>query len=608
MPPTKISEIISAFFIFGSLDQPGSSEIYSRVQAYGESIQIRRAGKQGVYFFTAPAYADIEEDDAMLWIKLGLVHDTHRRYATRELIDNGWLSQEGTALEQLRGSYTLIGFSKKEARTLVYRSLLSPASLRYWSAQGSLLVSDNLRLIGHFLPERNPDPQVEVQHHIYRQVFGRRTYLQGVNNLLGGELLTYLGGEFDISLKRRLDNYNPQGTQKLIDPETVAWFFDQLCAVVGFRLQGFEHQSGTLLSGGVDSSTMQAAINTQPGVDFPFPTFSFFVDTPGFEFEHEYARQAVQLLGTRHTFLKVEPEKFADWLVTSISILGQPVHFDAPPSYYAIAEYISRHQPEIRYLFNGANADVLTGNARSQILVQGDKYRNWPVWLLNLAALLLEPFSQSKSFGARSAAETLASLQDEDDPQNIFNRSSTTNWDLVEACFPPEAIREASRVNRQILSDYSSSQVLVEKRQLLSLLLDGMNTPTLERQLGLFCRREMLFPFSDDLLLEAVLSFEPIDRYSHDHRVKPLMRMALEAQIPSPVTQKPKGNSSVFEQAITPWMREGSLRDLVQDIERPGYLSQARFQQALDEPGWFTWNMLTLDLARKYGQNNTNHD
>jgi hypothetical protein len=306
-------------------------------------------------------------------------------------------------------------------------------------------------------------------------------------------------------------------------------------------------------------------------------------------------------LGTWHEFLAVEPEVFPEWLVSSISILGMPVHFDAPPSYYGLARYVQENHPEIRYLFNGSNADVLTGNARTMELVQGDKYRAWPVWLLKAIALLLQPVSSSKSHGARSAAETLSSIRDRTSIDNPFNRSSTCDWEQVRRSFTQDEIRTVFESKWDYLAKYTASEYLSEQRQQLSLIRDGMSTPNLERQLALFCGREMWFPFTDLALVGAVFSFETLDRYAHDNRVKPLMRMALEAQVPTSVTRKPKGNSSAFEQAVIPWMREGALRPLVQDIERPGYISQADFQKALDDPGWFTWNMLTLDLFKKHG-------
>jgi hypothetical protein len=221
--------------------------------------------------------------------------------------------------------------------------------------------------------------------------------------------------------------------------------------------------------------------------------------------------------------------------------------------------------------------------------------------LLNMAAIGLKPFSSTKAQGAQTAAETLAKLRDRSSIDNPFNRSSTCDWDLVNQCFTVKEVNKVFQAKHDYLSEYSSSGYFSEKRQLLSLLQDGMSTPPLERQLGLFCEREMWFPFTDNKLVEAVFSFEPLDRYSHDYRVKPLMRMSLESQIPATVTTKPKGNSSAFEQAIVPWMREGSLKALVQEIERPGYMSPADFQAVLDDPGWFTWNLLTLDLFHKHG-------
>ncbi|MFL7894116.1 MAG: asparagine synthase-related protein [Anaerolineales bacterium] len=601
MAPASIQLIKTSFFIFGSFGLDAAPGLIKKIKAFGSSLKITQENGGNGYFFTAPDYIDLYEDEEMLWIKLGIAHDSSRCYATREMVQKGWLNQGGVQVEAFRGSVTLVGLVKQDRVTYVYRNLLSPINIRYRVDGSSLLLADNLRLLSYFLERAQPDQEVEVNHHIYRQVFGRRTYLHGVSNLLGGEMLTFTRGDAQLELLKDFSSYNTQGEKKLVTAETVAWFFDQLCAVVGFGVDGHEHQAATLLSGGVDSTTMQAAINSRPGVDFAFPTYSFLVDTPGFQFELDYAREASTLLGSEHTFLKVEPDLFRDWLATSVSILGQPVHFDAPPSYYAIAKLLAEKNPGLKYLFNGANADILTGNSRALELVQGDKYHSWPVWMLKVLAVVFKPFSPSKSFGAESAAETLSSLEDPNSSDYVFNRSSTCDWALVSSCFSKQEIDAAFNVNHDLLSSYSASNLIVEQRQLLSLLMDGMSTPSLERQLGLFCGREMLFPFCDDALVEAVFSFEPVDRYTHDYRVKPIMRMALESQIPSSVTRKPKGNSSVFQQAIVPWMKDGALKDLVQAIERPGYISNKEFKHLQDDPDWFTWNMLTWDLFKKHG-------
>ena len=49
------------------------------------------------------------------------------------------------------------------------------------------------------------------------------------------------------------------------------------------------------------------------------------------------------------------------------------------------------------------------------------------------------------------------------------------------------------------------------------------------------------------------------------------------------------------------------MRDMVQAIERPGFLDKSDFERLLevptwdplDEPNWFLWNLLTFDIFQK---------
>ena len=53
-------------------------------------------------------------------------------------------------------------------------------------------------------------------------------------------------------------------------------------------------------------------------------------------------------------------------------------------------------------------------------------------------------------------------------------------------------------------------------------------------------------------------------------------------------------------------IRQQSLRDLVLDIDRPGFLSKADFEALLDRPDWFLWNLLTFDIFQKRVLNQRN--
>jgi hypothetical protein len=146
---------------------------------------------------------------------------------------------------------------------------------------------------------------------------------------------------------------------------------------------------------------------------------------------------------------------------------------------------------------------------------------------------------------------------------------------------------------------YLDSNLLVEQLNVLDLVTDGIDPACVVNQFGLFHGRQFVFPYSDQSLVEVTFSFEPIARYTHGHRVKPILKTALENQQPGSVTSQPKGWSGMGEDTLFGWMRDGELRDLVHDITRPGFMKQADFDQKIEQPDWFTWNLLTLDIFEK---------
>jgi asparagine synthetase B (glutamine-hydrolysing) len=596
-----MDEIKQTFFIFGCIEEPTSSGLQGKINNFGPQLQIRQLDGFGYFFYTTPFYVDMFESDDMVWFKLGNVHDGKKLCSTHDMVENGWISRDGVRVDEFRGNATLVGYLKEEPQFFFYRNLFSSSGLQYWKDGKNLIVSDNLRLVSYFLNNPSLDESVLAQHFIYRNIFGPKTYVKDVRSLLGGEMISCIRGEIKVELKRDLSKFTGSAHKKPVNQETVDWFFNQLKTVMGIYLNGNERCSATMLSGGVDSSTMQAAINSQLEVDFQFPTYSFLIDTPSFNFEKEYAKDAARKLNTHHTFVKIKPEEFGAWLIKSISILGQPVPFDAPPAFLALTESIQVNNPEIQFLFHGGNADELLGISRSIKVVQGDKYRNWPVPILKLLASILRPLSQSKSYGAREAAFTLEAYQEKYSPDNFHNFSTTCDWDLVKRSFSLAEIHRAVSVKHDLVNRYGSSDFLVEQLQMNEILTDGMNVPSLERQLGLASEREFVFPFGDDAIVETVFSFEPLERYTFGHRTKPLLKLALESQGSLGVINKPKGYSSIFNQDVIPWMRDGSLCELVREIDRPPFMSSEDFQSVIEEPDWYTWNLLTLDLFEKYG-------
>ncbi len=225
MPAVSMEAIKSTFFAFGYLAENACSSLVGKIKNFGDALQVREVEGQGSFFFTTPFYADLSENEDMVWIKLGIAHDADKRYSTREMMNEGWLHAGGIEVDSFQGSVTLVGFMKGEKRFFVYRNLVSPYGLPYRAEAGSLLVADNLRMLSFFLEEAVPNEPVFVEHHVYRQVYGDKTYLKGVNILMGGELLTAGQGEPKLELVKDMRDYENQVPQKNVNADSVAWFF-----------------------------------------------------------------------------------------------------------------------------------------------------------------------------------------------------------------------------------------------------------------------------------------------------------------------------------------------------------------------------------------------
>ena len=601
-------EIGSAFFACGWVEASGDPGLENNLGMLGEKLKKIPIGDKGYIFYNHPFYADVAEDETSLLIKLGQVHDGSRLLTAQELLERGLVGPSGARIEQIKGSTSLVAFDKKKPNFSIYRNLLSTFEIKYWSKFGSLVAADNMRLISLLAPGIEVNQAVIPQHFIYRTVYGRQTYLQDVKRLLAGEELCWEDGKLKVDLVRSLRGFSPPGEQKPVNAETVASFLGTMEQVIGIYLDGMEAPA-TMLSGGVDSSLIQSAINNHPGIAHPYPTFSFSVDTPAFAYEVEYASQAAEKLGTQHEFIKVDAQDYRLNLVKGIQLLGQPLPDDVRPCFMALTGEIASRWDGLQTIFHGQIADGLHGVGSSLEVVQGDKYRGWPPGLLGILGKLLKPVSHSKSYGATKASQILRGQKDLSSPQQFLNAVGLyTNWETVVDSFSADEISQAFTMKRVLGYHYLDPELFVEQLNVLDLVTDGIDPASVVNQFGMFHGKQMVFPYSDQSVVEATFAFDPRERYTYGHRAKPILKAALESQLSGLVTSQPKGWSGMGEETLFTWMRDGELHELVRDIERPGFMDKKAFEHTLESPNWFTWSLLNLDLFKKHVINEQHSD
>jgi hypothetical protein len=279
--------------------------------------------------------------------------------------------------------------------------------------------------------------------------------------------------------------------------------------------------------------------------------------------------------------------------------LGRPVIHDVIPCFYTLSEFTSSQHPEYSNWYTGYFADGLHGVSNSLQVAQGDKYRNWPVPLLNFLGKVFGPLSQSKSYGAIRAAETLSFAKDLNSPHHHLNSvGQFADWDMITKCFDKSEIFAVYAEKRKLVGSYIDSDFMVENMNTLDLLTDGVEPASVVRQQGLYWGGEYIAPYGDDTILETVYSFDPLSRYTYSSKVKPILKMALGSRTSVKSLNSPKGWSGVGED-LWVWMQEGVMQDMVRGIDRPGFIDPVEFENKLQNPDWFTWGLLTLDVFKK---------
>jgi hypothetical protein len=169
---------------------------------------------------------------------------------------------------------------------------------------------------------------------------------------------------------------------------------------------------------------------------------------------------------------------------------------------------------------------------------------------------------------------------------------------MITKCFDKSEIFAVYAEKRKLVGSYIDSDFMVENMNTLDLLTDGVEPASVVRQQGLYWGGEYIAPYGDDTILETVYSFDPLSRYTYSSKVKPILKMALGSRTSVKSLNSPKGWSGVGED-LWVWMQEGVMQDMVRGIDRPGFIDPVEFENKLQNPDWFTWGLLTLDVFKK---------
>lgn len=567
-----------------------------------QTIQI---GSLGQFFFYS-SYGDVAESEETVVLKLGFLRSiTKSPLTARQFLDNKLVNGSSIHFDAFSGNGLVVGISKHEASFSAFQTLMSVPQLYYTETEHGILCSDVLRCLVQLTPRCELNEAILPQHYLFRSVYGLDTYFSGVNRLIPGQYLRWVDDCMELRRVRSLDAVAEEAQYIREDTRALNLLCETLEGVVGDysrQIQARDHEYATLLSGGVDSSLVQYFLNSA-APKRKMRSISYAIQVPAFMFEVEYARQASDLFHTEHTFVDYSPQDYIGLLSRVIDILAQPPNLETEPSFLAVAEYIHTAGWDERFFLTGQGGDTLFGG-EAAVKLKGVNYlRRIPgaVHLLSLMGKVLAPVS-NKALTLDKGAKIIAS---ENNPDSYVSPSNSVcvyvldeNWDIIRRSFGDRVLQETLASRRNLVWQYTKSRHYLDKVYFIDLFTDLWELGAERNIIFLAYQLEQASPFFDEDMVKMALTVHPDLRYIKGFRYKHLLRRLLEQKTNAPVARKRKGPSNVNDDLVA-WMHTGSLRPLVEDIDRPSFMEKNDFDRLIKKPDYFLWPLLTLDVFQK---------
>jgi asparagine synthase (glutamine-hydrolysing) len=452
----------------------------------------------------------------------------------------------------LRGMFAFAIWDIRRGRLLLARDRVGKKPL-YWRADGADLwfASEAKSLLEDPGFDRRLD-LVAMHHYLtYQYVPAPWSIYQGVRKLPPGHLLTFCDGVAKVRRYWRLD-FTPDPVDD--ERSAAAHLRELLLEAVRVRMVS-ERPLGAFLSGGVDSSTVVAAMARQSAT--PVRTFSIGFDEARYD-ERRYARMVAQRYGTDHHELVVTP--------SVVDLLPRMAwHFDEPfadssaiPSFY-VARLGREH---VTVVLGGDGGDECFGGYDRyrvmQALARVPRLR--PAWPFDRLGAALVSHGEARSTvhrvgrglqllgrPAQQRYAPLMSVFDAAQKADLYTDalraelSDVDSWQLAEAAYRSSC--GADEVGRLIDLDVNT--------YLPGDLLAKVDISTMANSL------EARSPLLDHQLMEWAARL-PTRFKVRGGTTKYLMKRAVADWLPAEVIDRPKKGFGV---PLAGWLR-GQLRDL----------------------------------------------
>ena len=261
-------------------------------------------------------------------------------------------------VRDLNGMYAFAIWDDARKRLLLVRDRLGIKPLYYAERDGRLAFASEIKglLADPSLPRRL-NYAAFSEYLTFQNVFGDKTFFEGVKILPPGHLLVAEGGRVEVR-----EYWDLRFREEITEPESAVERFGALLAEsVGMELMS-DVPLGSHLSGGIDSGTV--VMKACDKLAEPLKTFSVYFEEPECD-ESGLIEQVSQLAQSVHHDRLLDPKEFPEILPKIAYALDEPrVGASVIPQWY-IADIASK---EVKVVLTGHGGDELFAGYPSHII------------------------------------------------------------------------------------------------------------------------------------------------------------------------------------------------------------------------------------------------
>jgi len=503
-------------------------------------------------------------------------------------------------LKSMVGMFAIALWDEQDRKLILARDRFGEKPLYYGYMSGKFVVASELKAIKAMpLFHAEIDRNALANYMRYLYVPASQCIYKGLNKLEAG---TWMEVQLDLVKDQVIPKANIYWSaleESILGRENIIQFssdkeaVDQLELLLNQSIS--EHMLsdvplGTFLSGGIDSSTVAAIMQSQS--NRPIQTFSIGFDEDGYN-EAKYAKAISQHLGTDHTELYVQSHDAINVIPNLSTIYDEPFADSSQIPTFLVSQLAKR---DVTVALSGDGGDELFGGYNRYFIANGSwkKIENIPINIRKFMANAINSISQSKWDAIYKSIEILipkhhriqlpgdkihkiASILICSNMSELYHRL-TRLWD------PSNLVIGATKINSIDMGRYvpidSVSEMMVADA--MNYLVDDILVKV--DRAAMAVSLETRVPLLDHRIYEFASKL-PFNYKMRDNVGKWILKEVLYRHIPKEMLERPKMGFSI---PLHNWLR-GPLRDWSEDLldearlNREGYFNSTEIRQKWNE-------------------------